>query len=179
MNIDKALAPLTHKLPDGSLIANSDRWKHAESETLITGKLGYGNVSGWARGTTKAIRPEFDLTQCKPKPTQVHNMRELREAATRMANQEPAIHNPDSVTIPVKDKDSVDFSDGNKIDEIMAVRAEARQKASDLFARLFSKPMGEPYEFERNKTLTPIREDSQPGWYEELKRQNEVSKARS
>lgn len=86
---DEALQSLTHRI-DGELLPNPIRWTHPEKETLITGKMGYGDVTSWATGTTRAKRPEFNLTAHKPKPTPIHNMGELREAGSRMAKTQPA-----------------------------------------------------------------------------------------
>lgn len=34
------------------------RWSHAERNAIVVGRMGYGDVSSWARATTHFVRPE-------------------------------------------------------------------------------------------------------------------------
>jgi hypothetical protein len=46
----------------------SARWTHAEKEGILTDRLGHGDISHWARGTSAARRPEVGQVERVKRP---------------------------------------------------------------------------------------------------------------
>ncbi len=55
----------------------SARWTHAEREGIVVDRMGHADISGWSRGTTKAVRPEPSGPQMRVAPAKVSNLRQL------------------------------------------------------------------------------------------------------
>lgn len=64
---------------------SKSRWTYPEKEGITTGHMGYGDVSGWSTGTTRAIRPEVGRLKVVSCP--ITSIRALREAADRVVAQ--------------------------------------------------------------------------------------------
>jgi hypothetical protein len=86
---NQALAPLTRKLFDGSTVPNEIRWTHAEHETTLEGKSGYGKVRfaelPWAHATSKPFgsvfkpkRPNEDVRLERDKTVRVRRLTDIK-----------------------------------------------------------------------------------------------------
>ncbi len=74
----------------------SDRWTHPEGLGRPVGSFGKGDVSGWASGTTRFVRPKLDfktIQHARP----VTNLAEVERFANR--TQSPQEHKP-GVVLP-------------------------------------------------------------------------------
>lgn len=144
----------------------SSRWTHPciDGDTPRD-RVGYGDISGWSRGTTKAVRPEVGpLSRSHAKPVNLAKVASFYRVRDEMAEK---AHNPASVIKPGKD--------GYDPQEAMVRKHTAIIKASSLFADLYKKGVVKKARVPKEKPKPGILDDvpaTDPAYIAHLKASN-------
>lgn len=149
------------------------------------GKLGFGNISGWSRGTAnfangKRSKGPDGKSAARPRQdARFENERDSQPISSvgNCVLVRPVVKPWDGskVTLPGKSK-GVDFTDPDKIDEIRAKSAVKRLNGSDNYARVYANGVqGTLKEFENTPSKRREIASDEPQWFRELQRMNKVS----
>jgi hypothetical protein len=78
-------------------LANEIRWNQAEREAILTGRLGHGDVSGWAKGVSRPFGSVF-----KPVRPEVGKVARVSNPVRKLSDVHPIIAKP-SKSDPIQD----------------------------------------------------------------------------